>query len=163
MLGRPAAAADRLDQISVHAQADGQRLTWSDTENQLDGLVTPNPPREGQPLEVSLQLNAFEGPSFSEPVTLSFRDASGRRVANVVAARERNHYRVRFAAPEEGLYALDVLFQSGGRTKLLHAMIPVEPPKVPRWIGLGLLGLLIAGGMGLTARRVLGRDKVSAS
>ncbi|QRK04797.1 hypothetical protein JQX13_31820 [Archangium violaceum] len=162
LLTTAAAAASRLplgptDQIEVTPHEEGLELSWSDTEERLQGSIRPTVPRKGQPLHVSLQVGSFEGDPFEGPLILTLREAGALHGQSLTVKRGERHWEATFTPESEGPYLLDVGFLTT-RHKVLHAAFTVGASPVPRAIAWGVLGVGCLALIGYTVRGLLKGD-----
>lgn len=143
-----------LDQIEVTPRADVLELSWSDAEERLQGSVSPATPREGQPLQVSLQVNRFEGAAYDGPVTLTLRETGATHGQSVTVERGPRHWQATFTPENPGPHLLDVSFRTT-RFKVVHAPLQVEGSLVPRLLGWAVLGLGTLALIGYSVRNLL--------
>ncbi|MBX5484327.1 MAG: hypothetical protein IRZ16_21100 [Myxococcaceae bacterium] len=136
-------AGDRGDVISVRPQHRAIELSWNDTEDTLSGSVTPDLPREGQPLTVTVMVASFYGPPFDGPVTIALRPEGAQGSAQTVTvAPEHGTWSATFVPKSAGPHLVDISFRTT-RLKVLHANIRVEPAKLPRSVAWGLGGMVV--------------------
>jgi hypothetical protein len=143
-----------LDQVNVTPRADVLELSWSDAEERLQGSISPVVPREGQPLQISLQVNRFEGDPYEGPVTLTLREAGATHGQSVTVQRGPRHWQATFTPEKSGPHLLDVSFRST-RFKVVHAPLQVEGSLVPRLLGWAVLGLGTLALLGYSVRNLL--------
>ena len=146
------------DRISVSPHEDVLELTWSDTEEKLQGGILPKTPRAGEPLQVSLEVGSFEGAPFNGPLVLTLREAGATHGETVTVKRGERHWEATFTPEHSGPYLLDVSFRTT-HTKVLHAALEVGPSLVPRLVGYGLLAALAVGLLIFAVRSVLGEQR----
>ena len=127
-------------------------LTWSDTEERLQGTVMPAVPRAGRPLQVSLQVSSYEGAPFEGPLILTLREEGATHGQSLTVKKGAQHWQATFTPEHDGPHLLDVSFRTT-RHKALHASLQVRPSQVPVMIGWAVLGL---GGLALLAYTVRG-------
>ena len=143
----PRVGAPPTDRITVDLHEDVLELSWSDTEERLQGGIRPAHPRAGRPLTVSLEVGSFEGEDFTGPLVLTLREAGANHGQSITVKRGERHWEATFIPENPGPHLLDVNFRTT-RAKFLHAAIEVGPSPVPRLLGwsmLALLGLVIVG------------------
>jgi hypothetical protein len=150
-LGAPQDAPDR---IAIEPREDLLELAWSDTEERLQGSIHPAVPREGEPLQVTIQLGSFQGAAFEGPITLTLREEGNIHGKTLTVPRGERHWQATFIPETTGLHRLDVSFRTT-HYKALHAAFRVEDSRVPRMVGWGLLGLCALGLIGYTVRHLL--------
>jgi hypothetical protein len=123
------------DRINVERRNDVLELAWMDTEDRLQGSITPDTPREGVPLKVTLHVGSFDGAAFDGPITLTLREAGAKHGQTVTVQREKGavNWRAEFTPESTGPYQLDVSFRTT-RLKVLHADYDVSSRPVPRFI-----------------------------
>ncbi|PTL77498.1 hypothetical protein [Vitiosangium sp. GDMCC 1.1324] len=151
----PRAPTDKID-IEVHE--DALELSWSDTEERLQGSILPAVPREGQPLRVNLQVGSFEGAPFEGPLILTLREAGANHGQSLTVPRTKGHWEATFTPEHDGPYLLDISFRTT-RHKSLHAAFEVATTQVPRMIGWGVLGLGCLALLGYTVRSLIKGDQ----
>lgn len=162
LLATAAVADPRLplgptDQIEVTSHEEGLELSWSDTEERLQGSIRPTVPRKGQPLHVSLQVGSFEGDPFEGPLILTLREEGAQHGQSLTVKRGEHHWEATFTPENEGPYLLDVGFRTT-RHKVVHAAFTVGASPVPRAIAWGVLGLGCLALLGYTVRNLLKGD-----
>lgn len=143
-----------MDRITTEPREELLELVWSDAEDRLQGSIHPAVPREGEPLQVVIQLGSFQGPTFEGPITLTLREEGRLHGKTVTVARGERHWQATFTPETTGLHQLDVSFRTT-RYKALHAAFRVESSRVPRMLAWGLLGALSVGLIGYTVRKLL--------
>lgn len=134
------------DRIQVERRNNVLELSWSDTEERLQGSIQPDLPRDGEPLKVTLNVGSFAGEEFDGPLTLTLRQAGVPHGQTLTVKRVKGavNWRAEFTPDATGPYQLDVSFRTT-HLKVLHADFEVTPPPVPRivlWAMVGLFGLL---------------------
>jgi hypothetical protein len=137
---RAAPGPQRLDTIEVNPHEDVWALSWSDTEERLQGHLGPIPPRRGQPFHVSLDVGSFEGAPFAGPLILTLREAGAMHGQSLTVKRGERFWEATFVPETSGPHLLDVSFRTT-RTKALHAALDVSDAPVSRALGWGALGL----------------------
>ena len=142
------------DRIRIEPREDLLELAWSDTEERLQGSIRPAVPREGEPLQVVIQVGSFQGDAFEGPVTLTLREAGSNHGKTVTVPRGERHWEATFVPETTGIHRLDVSFRTT-RYKALHTAFRVEDSRVPRLLAWGLLGLCAVGLIGYTVRNML--------
>ncbi|HLM48518.1 MAG TPA: hypothetical protein VK458_31930, partial [Myxococcaceae bacterium] len=142
------------DRIRIEPREDLLELAWSDTEERLQGSIRPAVPREGEPLQVVIQVGSFQGEDFAGPVTLTLREAGSNHGKTVTVPRGERHWEATFVPETTGIHRLDVSFRTT-RYKALHTAFRVEDSRVPRLLAWGVLGLFAVGLIGYTVRNML--------
>jgi hypothetical protein len=151
--GAAAAITDPLirptDRIQVDRRNNVLELTWSDTEERLQGSLQPDMPHEGEPLKVLLNVGSFAGEDFDGPVTITLREAGSTHGQAVTVKRDKGtkNWRAEFTPETTGPYRLDVSFRTT-HLKVLHADFEVIPRPVPRIVLWAIVGLLSALALG---------------
>jgi hypothetical protein len=144
------------DRISVLRRNDVLELSWSDTEERLQGAIQPDPPIQGQPLKVLLNVGSFEGPAFDGPLTITLREAGATHGQVQTVKKGAVNWIATFTPERAGPYQLDVSFRTT-RLKVLHASLEVASPPVPGfvlWVMVGLAALVALGyGLGGLRRK----------
>ncbi len=155
LAGATAIAADPLpfqapDRISTQRKNDVLELSWSDTEERLQGAIQPDPPVEDQPFKVLLNVGSFEGAAFEGPLTITWREAGATHGQVQTVKKGAVNWVATFTPENSGPYQLDVSFRTT-RLKVLHASVEVAPSPVPRYVLWAMVGLtaLISLGYGL--------------
>lgn len=145
------------DRISTQRKDNLLELSWSDTEERLQGAIQPDPPTEGQPFKVLLNVGSFEGAAFEGPLTITLREAGTPHGQVQTVKKGAVNWLATFTPESSGSYQLDVSFRTT-RLKVLHANVEVAPSPVPRFVLWATVGLtaLIALGYGL--RSLLRKD-----
>ena len=146
-------AAERLDVIRTTHTDHGVELSWSDTEERLQGVLLPASPRAGSELAVNLDVGSFEGPEFQGPVRVGLRGPDGGPAEVHLVQRANRTFHTTFALRQAGLHTLDVAFHTT-HEKVLHANLEVAEGPLPLSVVWALL-VLGAGGAaayGLWAR-----------
>ncbi|QRO00576.1 hypothetical protein JRI60_16825 [Archangium violaceum] len=154
----PAIPRDPTDRIDVSPANELMELTWSDTEERLQGSIRPAYPREGQPLHVSLHVGSFEGDAFEGPLVLTLREAGATHGQTVTVKRGERDWQATFTPDSSGPHLLDVGFRTT-RHKVIHASFEVGGPPVSRMLGWGVLGLGILVLLGYTVHNILGGER----
>jgi hypothetical protein len=149
---------ERWDAIEVAPHEEAWELSWSDTEERLRGSLRPAPPREGQPLHVSLDVGSFEGAPFTGPLVITLRQAGATHGQSVTVRRGEHHWEATFVPEATGPHVLDVGFRTT-RTKALHAPLEVGDSPVSRGVGWGLLGVGLLALLGYTVRGMLRSER----
>ncbi|WP_224369232.1 hypothetical protein [Hyalangium versicolor] len=134
-------------------------LSWSDTEERLQGSILPDTPREGVPVQVTLHVGSFDGEAFDGPVTLTLREAGAPHGQTVTVKREKGavNWRAEFTPQTTGLYQLDVGFRTTHH-KSLHADFEVTSPPVPRFFLWAIVGLAATAAVGFGIRSIVRKD-----
>ncbi len=154
----PAIPRDPTDQIEVSPANEVLELTWSDTEERLQGGIRPASPREGQPLQVSLHVGSFEGDSFDGPLVLTLREVGATHGQTVTVKRGERDWQATFTPESSGPYLLDVGFRTT-RHKVIHARFEVGGSPIPRMLGWGVLGLGLLVLLGYTVHNILSGER----
>ena len=151
------------DRIRVEKRNAVLELSWSDTEERLQGSIQPDSPREGDPLKVQVNVGSFDGAAFDGPVTLTLREAGSQYGQVVTVKREKGavNWRAEFTPQATGVHQLDVSFRTT-HNKVLHADIEVLPSLVPRYFLWAIVGLAALMGMGYGVRNLLRKEPPSA-
>ncbi|MFY0569301.1 hypothetical protein ACN28E_36505 [Archangium lansingense] len=152
MAAPPPLPREPTDQIEVELHDDMLALTWSDTEERLQGSIHPAVPRAGTPLQLNLQVGSFEGEPFEGPLILTLREVGASHGQSLTVKKGAQHWQATFTPESDGLHLLDVSFRST-RHKALHATLQVQPSRVPLMIGWAVFGL---GGLALLGYTVRG-------
>jgi hypothetical protein len=142
------------DRIDVEAQEDVLTLSWSDAEERLQGSIRPANPREGEPLQISLQVGSFEGESFEGPVILTLREEGATHGQSLTVKKGAQHWQATFTPEQDGPHLLDVSFRTT-RHKALHAPLQVRQSRLPLTLGWAMLGLGCLALIGYTVRGLL--------
>ncbi|MFL5346335.1 MAG: hypothetical protein ACJ8AT_16215 [Hyalangium sp.] len=134
------------DRIQVERRNNVLELSWSDTEERLQGSIQPDVPHDGEPLKVLLNVGSFAGEAFDGPLTLTLRRAGATNGQTVTVKRAQGavNWRAEFTPDTTGPYQLDVSFRTT-HLKVLHADFEVISPPVPRiflWAMVGLFATL---------------------
>jgi hypothetical protein len=166
LAGATASAAEPLpwqapDRITVERRNNVLELSWSDTEERLQGAIQPDQPVEGQPLKVLLNVGSFEGADFEGPLTITLREAGATHGQVQTVKKGAVNWVATFTPERDGPHQLDVSFRTT-HLKVLHANLEVAPSPVPRFVLWAMVGLtaLIALGYGLWS--VLRKDTSTA-
>ncbi|ATB27268.1 hypothetical protein MEBOL_000706 [Melittangium boletus DSM 14713] len=130
----------RPDIIRVDPREEAFSLSWSDTEERLQGTLRPAPIRKGQPFQVSLDVGSFEGAPFEGPIVLTLRPAGASLGQSVTVKPQGRHWEATFTPEEEGPHLLDVSFRTT-RNKALHGAFEVGASVLPRQLAWGLLAV----------------------
>lgn len=150
----PLMPGEPTDRIDVGRADELLELTWSDTEERLQGSIRPALPREGQPLQVSLHVGSFEGAPFEGPLVLTLREAGVTHGQTLTVKRGERDWQATFTPESSGPYLLDVRFLTT-RHKVLHASFEVGTSPIPRTLGWGALGLGVLVLIGYTVNNIL--------
>ncbi|HYO65283.1 MAG TPA: hypothetical protein VEU33_04315 [Archangium sp.] len=152
----PAPLLDRTptDQIEVEAREDVLTLSWSDAEERLQGSIRPATPREGEPLQINLQVGSFEGEDFEGPVILTLREEGATHGQSLTVKKGAQQWQATFTPENDGPHLLDVSFRTT-RHKALHAPLQVRPSRLPLRLGWAVLGLGCLALLGYTVRGLL--------
>ncbi|WP_375766437.1 hypothetical protein NR798_32765 [Archangium gephyra] len=142
------------DRIEVESHDDVLALSWSDTEERLQGSIRPAVPREGEPLHLNLHVGSFEGEPFQGPVIVTLREEGATHGQTVTVKRGPQDWQTTFTPEHEGPYLLDVSFRTT-RHKALHAAVQVKPSRLPLKLGWAVLGLGCLVVLGYTVRGLL--------
>lgn len=153
----PSPLSKPTDLITVDRRNDVLELSWSDTEERLQGAIQPDVPQEGKPLKVLLNVGSFYGAPFEGPITLTLREEGARYGQTQTVKKGEINWHAEFVPERAGLYQLDVSFRTT-RLKVLHADFEVHAPPVPRFFLWGLVVLTAAAALGLGLRSVLRKD-----
>ncbi|MET0405214.1 MAG: hypothetical protein ABW123_22560 [Cystobacter sp.] len=143
----PGAGPQRLDTIEVNPHENVWSLSWSDSEERLQGHLSPIPPRRGQPFQVSLDVGSFEGAPFTGPLILTLREAGAMHGQSVTVKRGERFWEATFVPESSGPHLLDVSFRTT-RAKVVHAALEVGGAPVSRTLGWGALGLGVLAVLG---------------
>jgi hypothetical protein len=154
----PLMPGEPTDRIDVSRANELLELTWSDTEERLQGSIRPALPREGQPLQVSLDVGSFEGDPFEGPLVLTLREAGVTHGQTVTVKRGERDWQATFTPESSGPYLLDVRFLTT-RHKVLHASFEVGGSPIPRTLGWGALGLGVLVLIGYTVNNILRSER----
>jgi hypothetical protein len=157
-LAGPPPGRERWDAIEVSPHDEVWGLTWSDTEERLQGSLRPVPPRQGQPLHVSLDVGSFEGAPFEGPLILTLREAGATHGQSLTVKRGEHHWEATFTPESSGPHLLDVSFRTT-RTKALHAAFEVGGSPVSRTVGWGALAVGVLALLGYTVRGLLRTER----
>jgi len=130
----------RPDIIRVDPREDVVSLSWSDTEERLQGTLRPAPIRKGQPFQVNLDVGSFEGAPFDGPIVLTLRPVGTSLGQSITVKPQGRHWEAIFTPEEEGPHQLDVSFRTT-RNKALHGAFEVGPAALPRQLAWGLLAV----------------------
>jgi hypothetical protein len=149
------------DQISVDRRNDVLELSWSDTEERLQGAIQPDVPHAGQPLKVLLNVGSFEGAPFEGPLTLTLREEGATHGQVKTVKKGPVNWHAEFTPEREGPHQLDVSFRTT-RLKVLHADFEVLSPPVPRIVLWAMVGLIGAGVVGFGIRSLVRKGEPSA-
>jgi hypothetical protein len=162
LAGGAAIAVDRLppqasDRIIVEQRTNVLELSWSDTEERLQGAIQPDPPIAGQPLQVLLNVGSFEGAAFEGPLTITLREAGATHGQVQTVKKGAVNWVATFTPERAGPYLLDVSFRTT-RLKVLHASLQVSPSPVPRAVLWAMVGLAALVTLGYGLRSLLRRE-----
>jgi hypothetical protein len=150
----PQSGRSPTDRIDVESQEDMLALSWSDTEEQLKGGIRPAIPREGEALQISLQVGSYEGEPFEGPVILTLREEGATHGQSLTVKKGAQHWQATFTPESDGPHLLDVSFRTT-RHKVLHAPLLVRPSRLPMRLGWAVLGLGFLTLIGYTVRGLL--------
>ncbi|MDY7225300.1 hypothetical protein [Hyalangium rubrum] len=154
----PLVALGKPDQITVDKRNNVLQLSWSDTEERLQGALQPDVPREGQPLKVQLNVGSFEGADFEGPITVTLREAGVTHGQVRTLTKGPVNWTTEFIPERDGRHQLDVSFRTT-RLKVLHADFDVAPTLIPRVILWSLLGLAAFLALVFGVRGLLRKEK----
>ncbi|KFE63152.1 hypothetical protein DB31_2745 [Hyalangium minutum] len=146
------------DRISVDRRNQVLELSWSDTEDRLQGSIQPYLPRAGEPLKVLLHVGSFDGPTFDGPVTITLREPGSPRGQVQTVKKGAVNWVTTFTPESTGLYQLDVSFRTT-RLKVLHAEVEVTDPPVPRFVLWVMVGIAATVALGYGIRSVVRKDR----
>lgn len=146
------------DRIAVDKRGDVLELSWSDTEERLQGAISPEVPREGEPLKVLLNVGSFQGAEFSGPITVTLREDGSMHGLVKTVNKGAVNWTTEFIPERSGPHQLDVSFRTT-RLKVLHADFEVAPSLVPRFFLWGLVGLMAGLALLLGVRSLLRKEK----
>jgi hypothetical protein len=148
------------DRITVDRRKDVLELSWSDTEERLQGAIQPDVPIEGRPLKVLLNVGSFYGEPFEGPITITLRQ-QGATHGQVQTVRKGSvNWHAEFIPEQAGPHQLDVSFRTT-RHKVLHADFEVQAPPVPRFVLWALVGVTAAAALGFGLRALLRKDTLA--
>lgn len=155
-------SVNQLDRINVDRRNGVLELAWMDTEERLQGSVTPDTPREDVPLKVTLHVGSFDGAAFDGPITLTLREAGAKHGQTVTVTREKGavNWRAEFTPETTGPYQLDVGFRTT-RLKALHADFDVTSRPIPRFLLWAIVGVAGIVAVGFGIRSLVRRDTSS--
>lgn len=145
------------DRITVEQRNNVLELSWSDTEERLQGAIQPDPPTEGQPLKVLLNVGSFEGAAFEGPLTITLREAGATHGQVRTVKKGAVNWVATFTPERAGPHLLDVSFRTT-RLKVLHASLEVVSPPVPRFVLWAMVGLTALLALGYGLRSLLRKD-----
>jgi hypothetical protein len=146
------------DRISVERRNQALELSWSDTEDRLQGAIQPEFPREGEPFKVFINVGSFDGPAFEGPVTITLREAGSTHGQAQTVKKGAVNWSATFTPESTGTYQLDVSFRTT-RLKVLHADVEVTDPPVPRFALWAMVGILATVVLGYGIRSLVRKDK----
>lgn len=146
------------NQVAVESSQGALELAWSDYEERLRGVITPNPPLAGQPLQVSVHVGSYEGAAFEGPVTLTLRKEGSTLGQTQTVRRGEVNWTAEFTPESPGPHQLTVTFHTS-RLKMVHAKFPVAPSPIPRVILWSFLGLLAVGAVSFGVRNLLREER----
>jgi len=146
------------DRISVERRNQVLELSWSDTEDRLQGSIQPDLPREGLPLKVFVNVGSFDGPTFEGPVTLTLREPGTPHGQVQTVKKGAVNWSATFTPERTGPYQLDVSFRTT-RLKVLHAEVEVTDRPVPRFVLWALVGVMATLALGYGIRSLVRKDK----
>lgn len=130
---------------------------WADAEDRVQGAISPKRPVEGQAIDVSAHVGAFDGPEFDGPVTFSLKEAGstgGGQTQTSKRGKGEKAWRAAFAPVKAGPHTFEVSFATT-RHKVASGTIEVEEAALSRWPWWALIGLLAAAALGFGVRAVL--------
>jgi hypothetical protein len=146
------------DRILVQQRNHVLELSWSDTEERLQGSLQPDPPVQGQPLKVLLNVGSYDGPAFEGPLTLTLREAGATHGQVQLVKKGEVNWSATFIPEKTGPHQLDVSFRTT-RHKVLHASLEVVSAPVPRFVLWAMVGLAALIALGYGIRNLLRTDK----
>jgi len=166
LAGATASAAEPLpwqgpDRIAVQRRNNVLELSWSDTEDRLQGAIQPDQPVEGQPLKVLLNVGSFEGAAFEGPLTITLREAGATHGQVQTVKKGAVNWVATFTPDTDGPYQLDVSFRTT-RLKVLHASLAVATSPVPRFVLWAMVGLTALMALAYGVRSLLRKDTSTA-
>ncbi len=145
------------DRILTQRRNSVLELTWSDTEDRLQGAIQPDPPLAGQPFKVLLNVGSYQGAAFDGPLTITLREAGATHGQVQTVKKGAVNWFATFTPEKEGAYQLDVSFRTT-RLKVLHANFEVAPSPVPRVVLWAMVGLTALIALGYGVRSLLRKD-----
>jgi hypothetical protein len=162
LAGATASAAEPLpgqapDRIAVQRRNKVLELSWSDTEERLQGAIQPDQPVEGQPLKVLLNVGSFEGATFEGPLTITLREAGATHGQVQTVKKGAVNWVATFTPETDGPYQLDVSFRTT-HLKVLHANLEVASSPVPRFVLWTMVGLTALSALGYGLWSLLRKD-----
>jgi hypothetical protein len=166
LAGLTAAAAQSVrlkepDRIAVERRNQVLELSWSDTEDRLQGSLQPDTLHEGEPLKVLLNVGSFDGPTFEGPLTLTLREAGSTHGQVQTVTKGAVNWSATFIPERAGPYQLDVSFRTT-RLKALHTELEITPRPIPRIFLWAMVGLMATVALGYGIRSLLRSDSASA-
>ncbi len=148
------AADGPADRLQTMPTEHGIELTWADAEDRIQGMIMPNPPREGQELRVSVHVGSFEGKPFDGPVTFSLRRDGETHGEIVTVPRSDVTWVASFRPNADGRHRLDVSFRTT-RLKVVHADVQVAPAPIPRAVSISVVAAVSAAALAFGIRAAL--------
>jgi hypothetical protein len=146
------------DRINVDRRNQVLELSWSDTEDRLQGSIQPDFPRAGEPMKVLLNVGSFYGPTFEGPVTITLRGPDNPNGLVQTVKKGAVNWIATFTPESTGSYQLDVSFRTT-RLKVLHADLEVTDPPVPRFVLWAMVGIVFTVALGYGIRSVVRKDR----
>lgn len=154
----PNAGLNPLTTLRITPVQEGLNLSWSDTEDLIKGLITPEELHEGEPLSLDLTVATWQGEPFKGPVTVTLRPVNDLETPplrqSLIGSPRPLH--ATLTPPAAGPHRLEIAFTTT-RYKVVTAQVDVAGARLPRWLfnasGAALIVMAIALGAWLVLRK----------
>lgn len=144
-------------------------MAWGDAEHRLQGQLSTQAPRVGEPFSAMIKLETLDGPPHLGPITFTLRPVQHlpeQDRFHVEASDEHDVGQIVTSMPDAGVWAytltpsqrglhiVEISFHAG-RRKVLVGLLECQASRVPSWLGpaLGLGAVVVAVSMGINLLR----------
>lgn len=147
------------DKVHVEQNHGITELSWADYEDRVKGNLSTATPREGEPLQVHVNVGSFEGAEFTGPVTLTLREEKATFGQTQTVRRGEANWSAEFVPETSGPHQLDITFRTT-HVKVVHAKFDVAPRPVPRAVKWSLVILAGLTAIGFGVRSLIQRERL---